>query len=114
MKKKNKGITLVSLVITIIILLILAGITIVQLTKSGLFAKAEEAKEKYKTLAIICEDSLGTIYSNVYPVTLIKEKYGTLYQIVGASKYSNFTIKDSINIENSQIENLWIKCIYGL
>lgn len=45
---KNKGITLVALVITIIILLILAGITINSLTGSGLFENAELAKEKYK------------------------------------------------------------------
>ena len=46
-KLKNKnGITLVALVVTIIILLILAGITISSLTNTGLFAKAQEAKEK--------------------------------------------------------------------
>ena len=44
--KNQKGITLVALVITIIILLILAGITISSLTQTGLFAKANEAKEK--------------------------------------------------------------------
>ncbi len=46
--RKNRGITLVALVITIIILLILAGISIAQLTGTGIFAKAEEAKQKYK------------------------------------------------------------------
>ena len=50
MKKTNgqKGITLVALVITIIILLILATISIQALTNTGLFAKAQEAKEKTK------------------------------------------------------------------
>lgn len=43
-KERAKGITLISLVITIIILLILAGITIVQLTGSGLFEKSKLAK----------------------------------------------------------------------
>ena len=44
---KNKGITLIALVITIIILLILAGITINAITKeNGLFSRAREAKEK--------------------------------------------------------------------
>ena len=41
---KNKGITLVSLVITIVILLILAGITISTLTNTGLFKQAQKAK----------------------------------------------------------------------
>lgn len=43
---KNKGITLIALVITIILLLILAGISISALTGSGLFEKAKLAKQK--------------------------------------------------------------------
>lgn len=48
MKKLGEiqGITLVALVVTIIILLILAGITIVQLTGSGLLTKTQKAKEE--------------------------------------------------------------------
>ena len=42
---KRKGITLVALVITIIILLILAGISILALTNQGLFKNAQKAKE---------------------------------------------------------------------
>ena len=44
--KNQRAITLIALVITIIILLILAGISIASLTSSGLFGKAEEAKVK--------------------------------------------------------------------
>ena len=44
--RKNKGITLVALVITIIILLILAGISIQAITNTGLFVNAKKAKEK--------------------------------------------------------------------
>ena len=43
---KYKGITLVALVITIIILIILAGISISALTGNGLFDRTEEAKER--------------------------------------------------------------------
>lgn len=46
--QKENGITLVALVITIIILLILAGITISQLTGSGLFENAKLAEQKSK------------------------------------------------------------------
>ena len=42
---KNKGITLVALVLTIIILLILAGISIAALTNTGIFGRAQEAKK---------------------------------------------------------------------
>lgn len=44
--KNTKGITLVALVITIVILLILAGISISALTNTGIFQKAKEAKQK--------------------------------------------------------------------
>ena len=47
---KNKGITLISLVITIIILLILAGVAInLIIGENGIFRKAKEAKDKYLT-----------------------------------------------------------------
>ena len=45
-EKLDKGITLVALVITIVILLILAGISIQTITNTGLFANAKKAKEK--------------------------------------------------------------------
>ena len=45
--KKNKGITLIALVVTIIILLILAGISISMLTgQNGILNRAIDAKEK--------------------------------------------------------------------
>ena len=47
MKKiTNKGITLVALVVTIVILLILAEISISALTQTGIFQKAKESKKK--------------------------------------------------------------------
>ena len=46
-KKENKGITLIALVITVIILLILAGVTIATLTgDNGILTKASEAREQ--------------------------------------------------------------------
>ena len=45
--RKNKGITLIALVITIIVLLILAGVSISMLTgENGILNRAKEAKEK--------------------------------------------------------------------
>jgi len=44
MKKETNGITLVALVVTIIILLILAGVAITALTQTGLFENAKQAK----------------------------------------------------------------------
>ena len=61
--KSNKGITLVALVITIIILLILAGVSIATLSDSGLFQKAKEAGEKSEN-ASIKENSTLQDYEN--------------------------------------------------
>ena len=48
-KIKERGITLIALVVTIIILLILVGVTISQIIgENGLIKKAKEAVEKYK------------------------------------------------------------------
>ena len=44
--RKNTGITLAVLVITIVILLILAGISISTLTNTGIFQKSKDAKQK--------------------------------------------------------------------
>ena len=50
--KNTKGITLVALVITIVILLILAGISISALTNTGIFQKAKDAKQKSEDAAL--------------------------------------------------------------
>ena len=49
--KKQNGITLVALVITIIILLILAGISIAALSNTGIFGRAQEAKNASEAAA---------------------------------------------------------------
>ena len=46
--KNTKGITLVALVITIVVLLILAGISIQAITNTGLFENAKRAVEESK------------------------------------------------------------------
>ena len=52
-KQKNKGITLIALVITIIVLLILAGVTISTLTgENGIITRATSAKNQ----TIIAQD----------------------------------------------------------
>ncbi len=52
LRNMNKGITLVALVITIVILLILAGISIATLTNTGIFQKAKDAKQKSEDAAL--------------------------------------------------------------
>ena len=63
-KNSRRGITLVGLVVTIIILLILAGISIATLTGSGLFEKAKLAKEQSEERQKEEEQTLGD-YANI-------------------------------------------------
>ena len=47
--KREKGITLISLVVTIIVLLILAGVTLTMLTgENGIMTRAKTAREKHE------------------------------------------------------------------
>ena len=51
--KKNKGVTLVALVVTIIVLIILAGVSVsLLLGENGLIAKAKSSGAKYKDAAV--------------------------------------------------------------
>lgn len=52
MFKKENGITLVALIITIVILLILAGVSIATLSKTNLFGKSRNAVNAYKNSEI--------------------------------------------------------------
>lgn len=49
--KEQKGITLVALVITIIVMLILVGVSVTVALKGGLFDTAKDAKTKYEDAA---------------------------------------------------------------
>ena len=46
--KKSRGITLIALVITIVVMLILVGVTIGTLTSSGLFNSAKSTASNFK------------------------------------------------------------------
>ena len=53
---KNRGITLIALVVTIVVLLILAGISISMLTgQNGILNRAAEAKEKTEVAQKECK-----------------------------------------------------------
>ena len=70
-KEKNRGITLIALVVTIIVLLILAGISITMLTgQNGILNRAQEAKEK--TEDAVLEEKIKLLTAE----TLINEYTG--------------------------------------
>lgn len=124
---KNRGITLVALVVTIIILLILSGIAIASLTGSGLFAKSEEAKQrtiiaqlKEEIEIAIQEIQIEEIENgNILTLQIISEKLpqkltgltARLEQIyiVGEYKGYDYTIDDKFKVEiNNKIQGISI------
>lgn len=63
--KKNKGITLIALVVTIIVLLILAGITIsLLLGENGIITRAREATEAYEEAAKKEREYLNNVFND--------------------------------------------------
>ncbi len=75
-KIQEKGITLIALVVTIIILLILVGVTISQITgENGLIKRAKEAVEKYKNAEEEEQIKIGML-----------EQYVTDFSVVGGNE----------------------------
>ena len=102
--RKNKGITLIALAITIIILLILAGITITQLTGSGIFGKAKIVKQRtrYETAKEIVNLKLMEIQVDCEE----KEDDYTINKIAeGMKEAKDITIEKYYNTETSKIKN---------
>ncbi len=92
--KEQKGITLIALVITIIVLLILAGVSIAMLTgQNGILTKAGEATTK--TSSAEAEEAvklgLATILANKYDPTY----EGTLKTVTGANIVTAITNDNS-------------------
>ena len=68
--RKNQGITLIALVITVIVLLILAGVTIATLTgDNGILTRAQEAKNKTEQAQKEEEDILSSYEDKINEYT---------------------------------------------
>ncbi len=66
-KLQERGITLIALVVTIIILLILAGVTLnIALSDNGLFSKTKKATEDYKEAQSEEEEAIRQISTQMY------------------------------------------------
>ena len=95
-EKNNSAITLIALVITIIILLILAGITVAMLMgENGILGRAQTAKEKYETAQNYEEEQIGKINNEV-------ESY-----VDGGREYTNYSTSE-------QVVGSWLgETVYG-
>ena len=65
-KNKQKGITLIALVVTIVVLLILAGVSIsLVLGNNGLISKAKDARNAYEQGAVNDETGMNNLYDEI-------------------------------------------------
>ena len=99
--RKNKGITLVALVVTIIILLILTGIVVASLNGNrGIFGKAILSKRKYQNSTNEEDEKLST-YENEIDIASSREnssiKYETVFEGVANEKGKIYELEKSIN-----------------
>ena len=70
---KNSGITLISLVITIVILIILVGISILGITNNGIIDRTKFAKEEYKNVETNEIEIIESMADQVNTITDIKK-----------------------------------------
>ena len=103
----KKGITLVALVVTIIILLILAGISIASLIEKGLFEKAKEARErtleeqnneneKLESYINIIDENSNNNNSNKYISDIYDIKLNRLFTILNTNIEINDILQNKI------------------
>ena len=118
---KSKGITLIALVITIVVLIILAGVTLnLTLGENGIFKKAEQAKEEYINSQIDEEVSINTISEQLMGdkkavgqitlsqtnLTIFIEETAELTATISPSDATNKNIKwSSTNTNVATVEN---------
>ena len=101
--KKSKGITLIALVITIIILLILAGISISALTQTGLFSSAKQAKQKTKEAQEEENETLGTYEEKIDKY--LGDKSSTEEKLVDKVKDGIIKIGDYVKYTPDAVSN---------
>lgn len=94
--KKNKGITLIALVITIIILIILAGVSInLVFGQTGIITRAKEAKEATRAASV--EDERNLWISEVELGQTLSENYKSLDEILGELKDKKLLSEEEVN-----------------
>ena len=101
--KKENAITLIALILTIIVLIILAGISINALNNNGIFERAKEARDKYRNAQNEEETQIAK-YSNeinMYNTRNSTSKKDLLY----SSGNSNISDTNATFTLNNTIDN---------
>ena len=101
MQKNSKGITLIALVITIIVLLILAGVTIATLTgDNGILNQAGKAKDKTTEAEAIERVQVEVAGSYGIDGTIDKEQLNKNLKNINGLIYNEKPLSDSNKIAN--------------
>ena len=110
----KRGITLVALVITIVILLILAGISIIGLTKTGVLKNAELAKEEYQKSVKKEENDLNKINEYIKGNRENNAKESELIQEVTFEviETKGISIKVQINVKETNENDARVYFVY--
>lgn len=112
--KDMKAITLIALVITIVILIILAGVLVsLTLGNNGLFSMAKKAKNDYESAAIDENTKINDLYSQIEVATggtitinsdtlsnIIKQEINEKFK-VKTIEYGNFTVAKDNKVAKS-------------
>ena len=100
LKRKEKGITLIALVITIIVLLILAGVSIAMLTgDNGILTQAQNAKNKTEGAEEEEKVKLAVTAAKMYDTGTIEENTLKDELVKYFKSESNFSIESAKNNE---------------
>ena len=104
--KRNRGITLIALVVTIVVLLILAGTTIAMLTgENGIIARAAKAKEATDKAASEEESGLQRTLQEIASRVPSVEGYNDIKKV-----NSPKVTKGMIPIKWDESKNKWVIC----
>ena len=115
-KKMSNGITLIALVVTIIVLLILAGISIQMLTgNNGILQRATEAKEKTEESQIIEDAKMNIINFQANKLTgnITERELNSILSQYGTLSTEEENIKDKTLTTNAKNYKIPISKIYN-
>ena len=105
--KKSKGITLIALIITVILMLILAGVAISSLTGNGLLSKEKEMRFKAKMSQIAEEWDVKRISNKL-------DMYSDEKIPVTGKTYAGEVLKDMISDEEIELDELKVQDIKAI
>ena len=126
MIKRNKGITLIILVITIVLLIIFTGIIInIGLKENGLFARAKEARDKYLIVEREEQNALNQLYkqlgiegqteqvNNIIPENTQKIEAGTIVKT--PEKWKTVMANYVSEVNGEQVKNSYeVASVYAV